>query len=159
VTNKCAGSLMVHIGTGDRGQTLGKGQVRWGTNGAHDRTWASQSSTYGYDTLAEIHDANGHIWYDISLVDGFTYPMSLVPVGGSGGKRRNLYCRGYAALTQCPNNLKLKVGNTVKACKNHSANPKYFKARCPDAYSWSGDDQSSMADTNKPSYMEVTFCP
>ncbi|CAF1363132.1 unnamed protein product [Adineta steineri] len=159
VKNKCGFSLLVRIGNGDSGRWIDAGQESWGTNGRSDRTWAVQPGIWGDDTLAEINDDNGHIWYDISLVDGFTYPMALVPVGGAGGNRRNLYCVGWNVLNECPDNLKVWVNGSVRACKNHSVNPGHFKARCPDAYSWWGDDPSSMADTFHPDHMEVTFCP
>jgi hypothetical protein len=159
VKNKCGFPLFVHIGNQDGGRWVGAGQESWGTNSQPNRIWAVQPGIYGADTLAEISDVNGYIWYDIPLVDGFTYPMSLVPVGGSGGNRRNLSCIDWNILYECPDNLQLMVNGNLRACKNNSENPRYFKARCPDAYSWSGDDRSSMADTNNPDYMEVTFCP
>jgi hypothetical protein len=149
----------VHIGNRDGGRWVGAGKDSWGSNGRSDRTWADQPGVAGHNTLAEINDDNGHIWYDISLVDGFTYPMALVPVGGGRGNRRNLYCLTWDILNQCPDNLKVRVGGKVKACKNHSANPSHFKSRCRAAYSWWGDDQSSMADTWHVDHMEVTFCP
>lgn len=159
VKNKCWWPLKVHIGNSDKGRWIGAGKDSWGTNGHSDRTWAEQPGIWGHNTLAEINDDKGHIWYDISLVDGFTYPMALVPVGGGGGNRRNLYCVSWNTLNECPDNLKVRINGKVKACKNHSSNPGYFKSRCPDAYSWWGDDKSSMADTWNPDHMEITFCP
>ena len=159
VINKCSRSLKVRIGNRDGGRWIGAGKDSWGTNGRSDRTWVEEPGVPGHNTLAEINDDNGHIWYDISLVDGFTYPMALVPVGGGRGNRRNLRCAGWSILNECPNNLKARIGGQVKACKNRPVTPRHFKSRCPDAYSWSGDDKSSMADTWNPTHMEVTFCP
>ncbi|CAF1151287.1 unnamed protein product [Rotaria sordida] len=85
VKNKCWWPLKVHIENDDNGRWIGAGGDSWGTNGRSDRTWAEQPGIWGDNTLAEINDDNGRIWYDISLVDGFTYPIALVPVGGGGG--------------------------------------------------------------------------
>ncbi|CAF3282956.1 unnamed protein product [Rotaria sp. Silwood2] len=115
VKNKCSWSLKVHIGNGDSGRWIGAGGDSWGYNGRSDGVWAEQPGIWGDNTLVEIHDDNGHIWYDISLVDGFTYPIALVPVGGGEGNRRNLYCITRDILNQCPDNLKVQVDGNVRA--------------------------------------------
>ncbi|KAI3892092.1 hypothetical protein MKW92_029395 [Papaver armeniacum] len=118
-------------------------------------------------------------YYDVSLVDGFNLPVSMVPVGGGAG------C-GVAGceldLNQCcPSALEVKRGGKVVGCKSAClamksakycctgdyANPKackptlfahLFKAICPRAYSFAYDDSSSLHKCRAPRYV-ITFCP
>lgn len=90
----------------------------------------------------------------------------------------------YRILTDCPNELRVKgpngqtVGcnsacnryhtdqyccsgahNTPETCKSSDwpvNYPKYFKDRCPDAYSYAYDDHKSTFTCNAPAYL-ITF--
>ncbi|OVA17814.1 Thaumatin [Macleaya cordata] len=118
-------------------------------------------------------------YYDVSLVDGFNLPVSMVPVGGGVG------C-GIAGCEVdlnvcCPSALEVKRGNKVVGCKSAClaaksdkycctgdyATPKtckptvfakLFKAICPRAYSYAYDDSSSLRTCRAPRYV-ITFCP
>ncbi|XP_042512238.1 thaumatin-like protein [Macadamia integrifolia] len=122
-------------------------------------------------------------FYDVSLVDGFNLPVSMVPVGGNGGA--GIGC-GIAACELdlnvcCPSALEVKRGGKVVGCKSAClamksakycctgdyANPKscqpslfahLFKAICPRAYSYAFDDSSSLHKCKAARYV-ITFCP
>jgi hypothetical protein len=68
-------------------------------------------------------------------------------------------------LADCPAEGQLKDSNgKLISCFNphrddpNSAVAKYFEAGCADAYSWSGDDQGSVAACAGEDY-DVIFCP
>ncbi|XP_021295777.1 thaumatin-like protein [Herrania umbratica] len=118
-------------------------------------------------------------YYDVSLVDGFNVPVSMVPIGGGVG------C-GVAACEAdlnvcCPAALVVKKEGKVVGCKSaclaaktdrycctgEFANPKscaptvfanLFKAICPRAYSYAYDDSSSLKTCRASRYV-ITFCP
>ncbi|RZC70693.1 hypothetical protein C5167_033931 [Papaver somniferum] len=118
-------------------------------------------------------------YYDVSLVDGFNLPVSMVPVGGGVG------CGIAGCETDlnicCPSALEVKQGDKVVGCKSAclaAKSPKYcctgdyatpqtckatvfaklFKAICPRAYSFAYDDSSSLRTCRAPRYV-ITFCP
>ncbi|GMI80749.1 hypothetical protein like AT5G02140 [Hibiscus trionum] len=118
-------------------------------------------------------------FYDVSLVDGFNVPVSMIPIGGGVG------C-GVAACEAdlnvcCPEALAVKKEGKVVGCKSaclaaktdrycctgEFGNPKsckptifahLFKAICPRAYSYAFDDSSSLKTCRAPRYV-ITFCP
>ncbi|KAG9454614.1 hypothetical protein H6P81_007518 [Aristolochia fimbriata] len=118
-------------------------------------------------------------YYDVSLVDGFNMPVSMLPVGGGIG------C-GVAACEVdlnicCPSMLEVKREGRVVGCKSAClalksakycctgdyASPKtckpslfahLFKAICPRAYSYAFDDSSSLHTCRSSRYL-ITFCP
>ncbi|KAH7853317.1 hypothetical protein Vadar_001108 [Vaccinium darrowii] len=118
-------------------------------------------------------------FYDISLVDGFNLPVSMIPIGGGAG------C-GVAACEAdlnvcCPSNLVVKRQGKVVGCKSAClasksdrycctggyANPKIckptpfghlFKAICPRAYSYPYDEATGLKTCRAPQYV-ITFCP
>lgn len=118
-------------------------------------------------------------YYDVSLVDGFNLPVSMIPVGGGVG------C-GVAACEAdvnvcCPENLAVVRGGKVVGCKSAclatgadkycctgeygSANTckptayaKLFKDICPRAYSYAYDESSGLKSCSAKRYV-ITFCP
>ncbi|MBA0571339.1 hypothetical protein Golob_004918 [Gossypium lobatum] len=122
---------------------------------------------------------SGLHYYDVSLVDGFNVPVSMVPIGGGVG------C-GVAACEAdlnvcCPAALVVKKEGKVVGCKSaclaaktdrycctgEFGDPKsckptifahLFKAICPRAYSYAFDDASSLRTCRAPRYL-ITFCP
>ncbi|KAJ7777590.1 thaumatin-like protein [Mycena maculata] len=126
--------------------------------------------------------------YDVSLVDGFNIPMSVVPTGGCtvASCTANLN-------TNCPAPLQLQGSGGVVGCKsacaagldNDSAGSpncctgshdvpstcppsgvqyySYFKDPCPDSYAYAYDESSKTAlwtcPTNVTADYTVTFCP
>ncbi|GFZ02788.1 pathogenesis-related thaumatin superfamily protein [Actinidia rufa] len=67
-------------------------------------------------TLAEFTLNSPLDFYDISLVDGFNIPVSVVPTGGSGD------CKSAQCLSDlnqnCPHGLQVRRNGRVVACKS-----------------------------------------
>ncbi|KNA04280.1 hypothetical protein SOVF_201090 [Spinacia oleracea] len=131
-----------------------------------------QCTSYGQppNTLAEygLRQFNNLDFYDISLVDGFNVPMSFLPVSGCG---RGPSCT-VDLIGQCPNQLKAAGGcnnpctvfkTDNYCCNSGSCGPtdfsRYFKGKCPDAYSYPKDDASSTFTCPSGTNYRVTFCP
>ncbi|XP_052199719.1 thaumatin-like protein [Diospyros lotus] len=122
------------------------------------------------NTLAEyaLKQFSDLDFYDISLVDGFNVAMEFTPTTGN--------CRGLKCTAdinqQCPTELKApggcnnpcRVFNTSEyCCTSGNCNPttysKFFKQRCPDAYSYPKDDQTSTFTCPSGTDYRVAFCP
>ncbi|KAG5225821.1 pathogenesis related protein [Salix suchowensis] len=122
------------------------------------------------NTLAEyaLNQFNNMDFYDISLVDGFNVPMDLSPVSGK--------CRGMRCAAdingQCPNQLRAPGGcnnpctvfkTDQYCCNSGNCAPtdfsRFFKQRCPDAYSYPQDDQTSTFTCPGGTNYRVVFCP
>ncbi|KAI3796832.1 hypothetical protein L1987_39518 [Smallanthus sonchifolius] len=131
-------------------------------------------------TLAEftLSDASGKDFYDVSLVDGFNLPISVVPEGGcpttncptdinakcppeiavkdrSGG---TIGCKSACLAFQKPEYCCTGDHNRPETCPptNYS---KFFKNLCPKAYSYAYDDRSSTFTCNTGRNYVITFCP
>ncbi|KAJ8766022.1 hypothetical protein K2173_020538 [Erythroxylum novogranatense] len=118
-------------------------------------------------------------YYDVSLVDGFNIPVSMVPIGGGSG------CGVAACKTNlnacCPYSLIVKRRGKVVGCKSaclaaktdrycctgkfsspESCKPtaftQMFKAVCPDSYSFAYDEASGLK-TCRASLYVISFCP
>ncbi|KAI3689565.1 hypothetical protein L2E82_47526 [Cichorium intybus] len=124
------------------------------------------------NTLAELalnQDSNLD-FVDISVVDGFNIPMEFSPVGAS--------CKTMRCAAdingQCPEQLRTQGGcnnpctvfKTVEYCctpERGSCGPteysKFFKDRCPDAYSYPQDDPTSLFTCPGGTNYKVVFCP
>ncbi|XP_056643862.1 uncharacterized protein LOC130449844 [Diorhabda sublineata] len=133
-----------------------------------------------------LKGSGGLDFYDISLVDGFNIPISIEPSGGQGdGSQyscKKSSCGKYLN-DECPEKLKLNTDKGVVACKSaclafnsdqyccrgaygtpetcKSSSwpqdyPKYFKDRCPDAYSYAYDDHKSTFTCKAQKYI-ITF--
>ncbi|KAI9110592.1 hypothetical protein K1719_018458 [Acacia pycnantha] len=123
------------------------------------------------DTLAEfsLNQTTGFDFFDISLVDGFNVPMEFSPTSNR--------CRGIRCATdinrKCLNELRAPGGcknpctvfkTDQYCCSSGSCGPtnysRFFKNKCPDAYSYPKDDATSIftcpgGTTN----YRVVFCP
>ncbi|KAF9617577.1 hypothetical protein IFM89_037389 [Coptis chinensis] len=123
------------------------------------------------NTLAEyaLNQFSGLDFFDISLVDGFNIPMDFSPTGGCRGIRCSADING-----QCPNELRAPGGcnnpctvfkTNEYCCTNGqgSCGPtnysRFFKERCPDAYSYPQDDPSSTFTCPGGGNYRVVFCP
>ncbi|KAI3796884.1 hypothetical protein L1987_39571 [Smallanthus sonchifolius] len=131
-------------------------------------------------TLVEftLADASGKDFYDISLVDGFNLPVSVVPQGdcqaiscpadinsqcptdlavndGSGG---TIGCKSACVQFNEPQYCCTGAYSTPQTCPptNYSM---FFKNLCPDAYSYAYDDPSSTFTCNTGPNYDITFCP
>ncbi|CAA7022099.1 unnamed protein product [Microthlaspi erraticum] len=138
-------------------------------------------------TLAEftLNGAGNLDFYDVSLVDGYNVPMTIVPHGGAAGVG-NCKATGCAVdlNSLCPEKLKVTVetaAGVAVACKSACeafGTPEYccsgafatpntcrpseysglFKKACPTAYSYAYDDGTSTFTCSGADYL-ITFCP
>ncbi|XP_022728583.1 protein P21-like [Durio zibethinus] len=132
-----------------------------------------QCQAYGAppNTLAEfaLNQFNNLDFFDISLVDGFNVPMEFSPT--SGGCTRGIRCTADI-IGQCPNELKAPGGcnnpctvfkTNEYCCNSGTCGPtdfsRFFKTRCPDAYSYPKDDQTSTFTCPGGTNYRVVFCP
>ncbi|KAK8608246.1 hypothetical protein V6N13_023673 [Hibiscus sabdariffa] len=136
-------------------------------------TWNLNCQAYGAppNTLAEfaLNQYNNLDFFDISLVDGFNVPMEFSPTSGSCS--RGIRCVADI-IGQCPNELKAPGGcnnpctvyKTDQYCCNSGSCSatdfsRFFKKRCPDAYSYPKDDQTSTFTCPGGTNYRVVFCP
>ncbi|XP_061373751.1 protein P21-like [Gastrolobium bilobum] len=132
-----------------------------------------QCTAYGTppNTLAEfaLNQYNNLDFFDISLVDGFNVPMEFSPT--SNGCTRAISCTADIN-GQCPSALKTDGGcnnpctvfkTDQYCCNSGSCGPtdysKFFKDRCPDAYSYPKDDATSTFTCPGGTNYKVVFCP
>jgi hypothetical protein len=106
---------------------------------------------------------------DISLVDGFNVPMDFSPT--SGGCTRGIRCTADIN-GQCPAELRAPGGcnnpctvfkTDEYCCNSGNCGPtnfsRFFKERCPDAYSYPKDDPTSTFTCPGGTNYKVVFCP
>ncbi|GMH24552.1 hypothetical protein Nepgr_026395 [Nepenthes gracilis] len=135
-------------------------------------------------TLAEFTlDGDGGLdFYDVSLVDGYNLPLTILPMGGTG----NCTAAGCVADLNgsCPSSLRVvsasddsesvacksaceAFGDPQYCCSGDYSTPEtckptsyseYFKHACPAAYSYAYDDASSIFTCAGANYV-ITFCP
>ncbi|KAF2286432.1 hypothetical protein GH714_016890 [Hevea brasiliensis] len=129
-------------------------------------------------SLAEFTLDSPIDYYDVSLVDGFNLPFSILPSGGKVGCKTT-HCVSNLNR-ECPGNLQLKWNGQVVACKSAClafGKPEYcctgdysspqtckptnyskvFKTACPTAYSYAYDDPSSTFTCKGANYW-IRFC-
>ncbi|KAI8546366.1 hypothetical protein RHMOL_Rhmol07G0111500 [Rhododendron molle] len=105
--------------------------------------------------------------FDISLVDGFNVPMEFSPT--SGGCTRSISCTADIN-GQCPNELRAPGGcnnpctvfqTNEYCCLSGKCGPtnfsRFFKDRCPDAYSYAYDQTGTFTCPSRTNYT-VVFC-
>ncbi|XP_075642581.1 protein P21-like [Castanea sativa] len=123
------------------------------------------------NTLAEfaLNQYQNLDYFDISLVDGFNVPMEFSPT--SGGCTKGISCT-TDINRHCPAKLKVQGGcnnpctrfkTNEYCCYSRSCGPtiysKFFKDRCPSAYSYPKDDATSLFTCNGGTNYKVVFCP
>ena len=169
--NRCDGALFFR-GSGIDGGELAPGQHACRDLGDTVET-ISAIRYWGYvgvdpgperHTLAELTlntDFHDFDWYNISHVDAHNLPMQIIPVGMDDC--RTLTCP-ESLLEGCPPEGRFLVDGEIVSCvspdRDNPESPvaQYFDAACADAYSWSGDDEESMAACAGEDY-DVVFCP
>lgn len=124
------------------------------------------------NTLAEfaLNQPNNLDYVDISLVDGFNVPMEFSP---TTDVCRKLRCTA-PINDQCPNELRAPggcnnpctaIGGNQYCCTDGQGTcgptdfSKFFKERCPDAYSYPQDDPTSLFTCPSGTNYRVVFCP
>uniref|UniRef100_A0A251RLN8 Putative thaumatin n=1 Tax=Helianthus annuus TaxID=4232 RepID=A0A251RLN8_HELAN len=140
-----------------------------------------QCQNYGTppNTLAEyaLNQYQNLDFIDISLVDGFNVPMTFK--SSSGGCSRSIVCTADIN-GQCPSQLRAPGGcnnpctvykTEQYCCNNGPCGPtdlsrcgptdfsRFFKQRCPDAYSYPQDDRTSLFTCPGGTNYDVIFCP
>lgn len=147
----------------------GKGNCETGDCGG-----VLQCETYGSppNTVAEfaLNQFNDLDFFDISLVDGFNIPMEFRPTSKTGCSR-GVRCAADIK-GQCPAVLRAAGGcnnpctvfkTEEYCCNNGKCGPtdfsKFFKERCPDAYSYPKDDATSTFTCPSGTHYDVVFCP
>ncbi|TKY49397.1 G-type lectin S-receptor serine/threonine-protein kinase RLK1 [Spatholobus suberectus] len=143
--------------TGD----CGTGTVECGGSGGSPPATLVEFSTGG---------SGGLDFYDVSLGDGFNVPVKVVPDGGNNCG--SVQCSEDVNAV-CPAELKvLSAGGKVVACKSAcaafnsseycdkpNAYSQIFKKACPQAYSYSLDDNNTVFTCPTPADYNVVFCP
>ncbi|PWA83981.1 thaumatin [Artemisia annua] len=131
-------------------------------------------------TLAEftIGGSNGKDTYDVSLVDGFNLPVSIVPQGGCAtsdcpvdinaqcpsqfavrnGSGATIGCKSACVQFGTPQYCCTGDHNTPSTCPPTDYS-RFFKNLCPKAYSYAYDDPSSTFTCNTGANYVITFCP
>ncbi|MBA0863919.1 hypothetical protein Goshw_027344 [Gossypium schwendimanii] len=123
------------------------------------------------NTLAEfaLNQYKNLDFFHISLVDGFNVPMEFSPT--SGLCKKGIQCTADI-VRQCPKELKAPGGcnnpctvfkTQQYCCYYGKCDPtdfsKFFKARCPNAYTYPRDDPSSTVTCPGGTNYKVVFCP
>lgn len=120
-------------------------------------------------------------YYDVSLVDGYNVPMAATPSGsGMNGSCGEASCSANIN-SDCPASLQVVDDGQVVSCMSAClafqsaqyccdgayASPttctpttysEFFKAACPNAYSYAYDDPTSIFTCIASDYL-ITFCP
>ncbi|XP_044489628.1 pathogenesis-related thaumatin-like protein 3.5 [Mangifera indica] len=130
-------------------------------------------------SLAEFTLGSPTDFYDVSLVDGYNLPISVIPYGGTGDRCKAVKCVSDLNR-ECPKELQQVEKGKVVACKSacmafnkpefcctgafdspNTCKPtefsKIFKKSCPMAYSYAYDDLSSIFTCNGANYL-IRFC-
>ncbi|GLT90732.1 hypothetical protein SLE2022_086500 [Rubroshorea leprosula] len=123
------------------------------------------------NTLAEfaLDQYANQDFIDISNIEGFNVPMEFS--SNSPGCSRVIKCIADI-VGQCPNELKVPGGcngpcpvfkTEEYCCNSGNCGPtnfsKFFKDRCPDAYSYPKDDPTSLFTCPTGTNYKVIFCP
>ncbi|GLT90914.1 hypothetical protein SLE2022_088290 [Rubroshorea leprosula] len=123
------------------------------------------------NTLAEfaLGQFANQDFIDISNIDGFNVPMEFS--SNSPGCSRVIKCTADI-VGQCPNELKVPGGcngpcpvfkTEEYCCNSGNCEPtdfsRFFKERCPDAYSYPKDDPTSLFTCPTGTNYKVIFCP
>ncbi|XP_044386532.1 alpha-amylase/trypsin inhibitor [Triticum aestivum] len=125
-------------------------------------------------TLAEYTLGRGgsQDFFDLSVIDGFNTPMSFQPVAGAP-------CRAATCAVditrECLPELQVpggcasacgKFGGDTYCCRGqfeHNCPPtnysRFFKGKCPDAYSYAKDDQTSTFTCPAGTNYQIVLCP
>ncbi|KAL2348063.1 hypothetical protein Fmac_002063 [Flemingia macrophylla] len=116
-----------------------------------------------------MNQYNNLDFYDITLLDGFNIPVQVSPTYNCSTVKCAADITG-----ECPTQLQAPGGcnnpctvfNTTQYCCTSSADgcgptdySKFFKDRCPDAYSYPMDDATSTFTCVGGSDYRVLFCP
>nr|GME07516.1 osmotin-like protein [Ipomoea batatas] len=128
------------------------------------------------NTIAEfgINQPNNTDFFDISLLEGFNIPMSLTPTNATTDDKCHSISCTADIVAQCPAPLRdpggcndpcNTFGTSQYCCTNNgpcnsTEYSRFFKTRCPDAYSYPKDDATStFTCSGGTTDYKVVFCP
>ncbi|OMO79463.1 Thaumatin [Corchorus capsularis] len=146
----------------------GKGKCETGDCGGvlECKGYGSPPNTLAEYALAQYANQD---YIDISNIDGFNVPMEFSSI--SPGCSRVIKCTAEI-VKECPNELKVPGGcngpcpvfkTEEHCCNSGNCGPtifsKFFKDRCPDAYSYPKDDPTSLFVCPTGTNYKVVFCP
>ncbi|MQM11024.1 hypothetical protein Taro_043926 [Colocasia esculenta] len=180
--NVSPGTKMARIWprTGCSFDASGRGRCRTGDCGG-----VLQCRGFGQppNTLAEyaLNQFGNMDFYDISVIDGFNVPMEFSPANkadleDASTPPANVKCQRIRCtadlIGQCPRELRAPGGcnnpctvfkTDQYCCNSGSCGPttysRFFKTRCPDAYSYPKDDPTSTFTCPGGTNYRVVFCP
>ncbi|XP_010529553.1 PREDICTED: pathogenesis-related protein R major form-like [Tarenaya hassleriana] len=138
-----------------------------------DCNGALECTSYGQapNTLAEytIGGFANQDFIDISVIDGFNLPMEFS--SNSPQCSRVIRCVGNI-IGECPAQLRMNnacngpcpvLKTEEHCCNSGNCQPtdlsRFFKQRCPDAYSYPKDDPTSLFTCPTGTNYKVIFCP
>jgi len=102
-------------------------------------------------TINLSYSDTGTYTYDVSLIDGFTIPVSIVPSSFPD-------CKSVSCLTDinqiCPINNQVLNNGQVLAC---APDPVVFKEACPEVVTTVDDDGVVTCNSNSDSHFTVNF--
>nr|CBJ55937.1 pathogenesis related gene 5 [Bupleurum kaoi] len=132
-------------------------------------------------TLVEftLNGDGGNDFYDVSNVDGFNLPVSVAPENSgcpttscpgdiNNGCPGNQAVRGPDGAVIACNSACTAFRRPEDCCTGEFNNPdkckpsdssRYFKGKCPQAYSYAYDDKSSTFTCPTGPNYKITFCP
>jgi hypothetical protein len=154
----------------DVGPTWSAGAI-WGFPGSGDAATGVQARPQADLAEFTIGGSNGEDTYDISNVNAYNEAIGIsltsIVSGDSAGTQHcvPISCTigDLSSFCQAPNTL---TGDPGDGCYNHdgtgavaTSGTEQFKNACPDAYSYSKDDQTSTFTCGTGSNYGVTFCP
>ncbi|KAH0691167.1 hypothetical protein KY290_019419 [Solanum tuberosum] len=149
----------------------GRGSCQIGDCGGvlHCTGWGKPPNTLAEYALDQFNNLD---FWDISLVDGFNIPMTFTPTNPSGGKCHAIHCTANIN-GECPGPLRVPgvcsnpcttFRGQQYCCTQDPFGPtdfsRFFKQRCPNAYSYPQDDPTSTftCPSGSTNY-RVVFCP
>ncbi|XP_073136434.1 thaumatin-like protein [Henckelia pumila] len=110
-------------------------------------------------------------FFDVSLIEGYNVGMDFRPI--TGYCRHSARCKADIIKEYCPKELQAPGGcrdacSTLKEKDYYCCTPayceptvysKFFKEKCPQAYSYVKDDETSMFSCSAGTKYRVIFCP
>uniref|UniRef100_A0A2N9FHQ7 Thaumatin-like protein n=1 Tax=Fagus sylvatica TaxID=28930 RepID=A0A2N9FHQ7_FAGSY len=176
--NRCGNTVWPGIQGGEGKAPLMNGKGTCLTGDCGGNLECSGAGGAPPSTLAEFTLDSPVDYYDISLVDGYNMPVSIIPLGVSSSCKTS---RCLSDINQaCPEGLQVRKNRRVVACKSaclafntpeycctgEYSNPQtcrpsnysnVFKDSCPLAYTYAYDDPSSLFTCEGADYL-IRFC-
>ncbi|XP_047322417.1 osmotin-like protein TPM-1 [Impatiens glandulifera] len=172
VLNVAAGTKMARIWgrTNCNFDGSGRGHCQTGDCGGvlQCTGWGQPPNTLAEYSLNQFKNLD---FWDISVIEGFNIPMEFAPTKSGPDKCHPISCTANI-IGECPNQLSTPGGcnnpctvfkTPQYCCTNGPCGPtdlsRFFKQRCPNAYSYPQDDPTSTFTCPGGTNYRVVFCP